>query len=136
MPRMQGWLGQAYFLAHEEYTSVEGQTQKITLLCGSWWEGKRRLQNGKAVHALPGSEPFSPHLHPFPLPYTQQVSFHRWLHRQTRPGVELLHQHHRGIGPQIPVVKHFLSHQVKKLLFLQTQLHFAMGKTVSLLEFS
>lgn len=39
------------------------------------------------------------------------------------------------LGPK-SVVKHFLSHQVKKLLFLQTQLHFAMGKTVSLLEFS
>lgn len=23
-------------------------------MCGSWWEGKLRLQNKKAVHVLPG----------------------------------------------------------------------------------
>lgn len=128
-----GW---AYFLAREEYQSVEGQIQKIIQIYGSWWEGKLRLPHRKAVHALPGFEPFSPHLHSFLLPSMQQISFYRWLHQKTTPGVKLLRQHHCGTCPQISIFKHFLSHQVKKLLFLQTQLHFATGKNVNLLEFS
>lgn len=104
MPGMQAWLGQTYFLAHEEYRSVEGQIQKIIEMCGSWWEGKLRLQNKKAVHALCGLEPFPAHFHSFLLPYrSHSIGSHT-----NKPGVKLLHQHHCGMLPQIPVVILFI----------------------------
>lgn len=64
----------------------------------------------KAVCALPGLELFSPHFHSFLLPPRS----HSTGGYTNKPVLKLLHQHHWGIWPQIPVVKHFVFHQVKK----------------------
>lgn len=98
-------------------------------MCGSWWEGKLRLQNEEAVLALPG---LSLSLH-ISIPFFS----HTCRSHSTGGGTNKPARRHCGICPQIPVLKHFFFfHQVKKLLFLQAQLHFAMGKNVNLLEFS